>query len=425
MSSDLASQPPVVSVRDLGKHYRIARGAKPSRGNETLAESLVGRLRNPFARAQRDAFWAVRHVNFDVAEGEVLGVVGRNGAGKSTLLKLLSRITRPSEGHFELRGRVGSLLEVGTGFHPELTGRENIFLNGAILGMGRGEVKAKFDEIVDFSGVERFLDTPVKRYSSGMYVRLAFGVAAHLEPEILIVDEVLAVGDAEFQKKCLGKMKSVAGSGRTVLFVSHNMTAVRSLCSRCLWMENGSVREEGPAGEIVSKYLARAITTAACVDLTEHPGRPGGMSPALRRVEFFADGDLPPGGVAIGGTLRFRVLVHPPAAAIQSPVIGCVVTGPDGGRVFATHSRDAGAAFELGEPMWVECALPDLALAPGWYAMKLSLGGLGPTVDAVEDAAHFEVLPTDYFGNGRLPDAGQGVLVQRSHWTAQPAGAAA
>ena len=421
------AEPPVISVRGLGKHYRLshkAASATAGPGHDTLAEGLRGLLRR---RSTREEFWAVRGVDFDVREGETLGIVGRNGAGKSTLLKLLSRITRPSEGGFELRGRVGSLLEVGTGFHPELTGRENIFLNGAILGMTRREVKAKFDEIVAFSGVERFLDTPVKRYSSGMYVRLAFGVAAHLEPEVLIVDEVLAVGDAEFQKKCLGKMKDVAGSGRTVLFVSHNMTAVRGLCERVIWLDGGRVREDGPAGGVVDRYLARAVTAAASVDLTDHPGRAGGMRPCLRRVEFLAEGDAPAGGIPVGGTLRFRVLIEPPESSepLQSPVLGCVVSRQDGGRVFAAHSRDVpgpAGALDLGAgPSWVECELPGLALSPGWYAMKLSLGGLGPTLDSVEDAAHFEVLPTDYFGTGRLPDAGQGPLVQRSRWRVTPA----
>jgi lipopolysaccharide transport system ATP-binding protein len=206
----------------------------------------------------KDVFWALRDVSFSVKQGEILGIIGRNGAGKSTLLKILSRVTAPTSGEVKIRGRIASLLEVGTGFHPELTGRENIFLNGAILGMTKAEIKRKFDEIVDFSGVEQFLDTPVKRYSSGMYVRLAFAVAAHLEPEILIVDEVLAVGDAEFQKKCLGKMQSVAGHGRTVLFVSHNMLAVQKLCKNGLLLEKGSIKASGHIQDILDDYAATA-----------------------------------------------------------------------------------------------------------------------------------------------------------------------
>lgn len=219
-------------------------------------------------------FWALRNVSFEVQQGEVVGIVGRNGAGKSTLLKLLSRISEPTEGWAEIHGRVGSLLEVGTGFHPELSGRENITLNGAILGMSRREIASKFDEIVAFAEVERFIDTAVKHYSSGMYLRLAFAVAAHLEPDILIVDEVLAVGDAAFQKKCLGKMQDVAGHGRTVLFVSHNMSAVQSLCSRAIWLKDGSVHRDGRVGDVIPDYLQNAVAECAeqCWDEEEAPG---------------------------------------------------------------------------------------------------------------------------------------------------------
>jgi lipopolysaccharide transport system ATP-binding protein len=255
-----------IAVERMGKRYRI--GLEQQR-YKTFRDSLADAVRKPFGafgrRGRRaegegkpgagDQFWALRDVSFEVKPGEVVGVVGRNGAGKSTLLKLLSRITAPTVGRATIRGRVGSLLEVGSGFHPELTGRENIFLNGAILGMRRAEVERKFDEIVAFAEIARFIDTAVKRYSSGMYMRLAFAVAAHLEPEILIVDEVLAVGDAAFQRKCLGKMGTVAKDGRTVLFVSHNMTAVQTLCSRAIWLCDGEVEADGQADRVVAKYL--------------------------------------------------------------------------------------------------------------------------------------------------------------------------
>jgi lipopolysaccharide transport system ATP-binding protein len=249
---------PIISVRGLGKSYRIQLGErKPYR---TLRDDLVdfgkGLLKGQWRRSGTEEFWALKEINFEIYPGEVIGIIGRNGAGKSTLLKILSRVLQPTIGEAILCGRVASLLEVGTGFHPELTGRENIFINGSILGMSRSEIKRKFDEIVNFAEIEKFLDTPVKRYSSGMYVRLAFSVAAHLEPEILIVDEVLAVGDAAFQKKCLGKMEDVAKQeGRTVLFVSHNMAAVKSLCHESIWIDNGNIRGKGETGEIITKYL--------------------------------------------------------------------------------------------------------------------------------------------------------------------------
>jgi len=242
-----------VSVRGLSKSYSIAKNAAK---HTTAGEALMHKLRHPFEKAERETFWALSDVSFDIQKGDVVGIIGRNGAGKSTLLKILSRITEPTAGRIDLYGRVGSLLEVGTGFHAELTGRENIFLNGAILGMSRAEIARQFDAIVDFSGTEQFLDTPVKRYSSGMYVRLAFAVAAHLNPEILIVDEVLAVGDAEFQKKCLGKMQDVAASGRTVLFVSHQMQAVQSLCNKAIHLQSGQIIKNGDVDSVLHGYMS-------------------------------------------------------------------------------------------------------------------------------------------------------------------------
>jgi len=254
------STTPAITIENLGKRYTI--GHQRAR-NDGMRHAIEGAIRAPLAwlracrqnKLQQVDFWALKDVSFQIKQGEVVGIIGRNGAGKSTVLKLLSRITIPTEGRIRIDGRVACLLEVGTGFHYELTGRENIFLNGAILGMTRAEIIRKFDEIVAFSEIEEFLDTPVKRYSSGMYVRLAFAVAAHLEPEILLVDEVLAVGDAAFQKKCLGKMGSFAQSGRTVLFVSHNMEAIRSLCQRVVWLKEGRLHKDGEADEIVEAYF--------------------------------------------------------------------------------------------------------------------------------------------------------------------------
>ena len=284
MSSDELA----VSVRGLSKSYTIRHGASD---HITLAETALARLRHPFHRQARETFWALRDVDLDVRQGEVLGVIGRNGAGKSTLLKVLSRITDPSEGRIDLWGRVGSLLEVGTGFHPELTGRENIYLSGAILGMRRMEIRRKFDEIVEFADIGAYIDTPVKRYSSGMQVRLGFGVAAHLESEILIVDEVLAVGDASFQRKCLGKLEDVAhGGGRTVLFVSHNLQAVIALCDVAVYLDRGRLVEAGEASTVVRSYLERtaANTSERAWSNGEGPGDGGLRLVAVRIVS--ADG---------------------------------------------------------------------------------------------------------------------------------------
>jgi len=286
---------PIVRAEGLWKEYRLGM-FEAAYG--TLRETIANAVRSPLKkfRSQNggmngETLWALKNLSFIVDPSEVIGIIGRNGAGKSTLLKVLSRITEPTRGRVELYGRVASLLEVGTGFHPELTGRENIYLNGAILGMRRTEIQRKFDEIVAFSDLEKFLDTPVKRYSSGMYMRLAFAVASHLEPEILLVDEVLAVGDAAFQKKCLGKMGDVAKEGRTVIFVSHNMLAVQSLCQRVLWLEHGEIVENGPAGTVVSNYLNKSFggTTGSEAVWPEVEGAPGNDTVRLHAIRVRSD----------------------------------------------------------------------------------------------------------------------------------------
>ncbi|HZS06234.1 MAG TPA: ABC transporter ATP-binding protein [Blastocatellia bacterium] len=278
---------PIIKVENLSKQYRLGVGRVPY---ETLRESLIRAVRAPFGQLRRNGdapentIWALNGVSFQVRPGEVVGIIGGNGAGKSTLLKILSRITEPTAGGVDLYGRVGSLLEVGTGFHPELSGRENIYLNGAILGMRRDEIERKFDEIVAFAEVGKFLDTPVKHYSSGMYMRLAFSVAAHLEMEILLVDEVLAVGDAAFQKKCLNKMGDVARQGRTVLFVSHNLVAVQGLCSRAIWIQQGVVRQDGVATDVVSSYLRTSFSSATEQIWDDPTAAPGNEKVRLRRA---------------------------------------------------------------------------------------------------------------------------------------------
>jgi lipopolysaccharide transport system ATP-binding protein len=280
-----------ISVQGLSKRYRIG---QYQTAYGTLRDALSGGVRRVVAREHHDEerdMWALRDVSFDVPDGEVLGIVGRNGAGKSTLLKVLTRIVSPTEGRAEIRGRVGSLLEVGTGFHPELTGRENVFLNGSILGMRQREIVSKFDEIVDFAGVGPFLDTPVKRYSSGMSVRLAFAVAAHLEPEILLVDEVLAVGDAEFQRRCLGRMEDLSESGRTVVFVSHQMQAVAQLCDRAIWLDHGRVEREGPASDVVAEYLQAGYGAGSRREWADRATAPGNDLVRLRSVRVVQDGE--------------------------------------------------------------------------------------------------------------------------------------
>jgi len=294
----------VIRTDNLGKQYRIGGQQNAFR---TLRDSLTDVFVAPFRRASKllrgqpsgaadmsQTIWALRGVSFEINGGDVVGIIGRNGAGKTTLLKILSRITEPTEGFAEIQGRVGSLLEVGTGFHPELTGRENIYLNGAILGMKKAEIVAKFDEIVDFAEIDKFIDTPVKYYSSGMYVRLAFAVAAHLEPEILLVDEVLAVGDAAFQRKCLGKMGDVAREGRTILFVSHNMIAVQSLCSRAVWLNDGNVVQDGPVASVVASYMKSSMSNLITERVwNEEDKAPGNEVIRLHRVCIRPDKGYP------------------------------------------------------------------------------------------------------------------------------------
>jgi len=380
----------VISVENLSKRYLVGRRAYRTIDDrfpnfrDVLERSLrntarkladIGHGRQVVQGDTIEEFWALKDVSFEVREGEVLGIIGRNGAGKSTLFKILSRITEPTEGRITLRGRVASLLEVGTGFHPELTGRENIFLNGAILGMSRSEIRRKFDEIVAFAEIGKFLDTPVKRYSSGMYVRLAFAVAAHLEPEILIVDEVLAVGDTEFQKKCLGKMSEVAGSGRTVLFVSHNMSAVRTLCERAILLQNGSIVCDQATPATISNYLSDGAarqsvgaTAGNPVNLEGWIDRTTTGEALITEIEF-DDGN---GGDAIvfGGNLRVRMRARF-AVPLNNPIFGVVIHDATGVPVSNPESRHDGfRAGTVSDQLTVEAYLRNLNLYPGRYLLS-------------------------------------------------------
>lgn len=414
---------PAISVRNLGKRYRVGRGA--ARGSyRTLRESLARAASAPLRRLRGETngagedFWALKDVSFDVQPGEVVGIVGRNGAGKSTLLKILSRITKPTAGEVDVNGRVGSLLEVGTGFHPELTGRENIYMNGSILGMSRREIDRRFDEIVSFAEVEQFLDTPVKRYSSGMYVRLAFAVAAHLEPEILVVDEVLAVGDADFQKKCLGRMRDVSRSGRTVLFVSHNIACIESLCDRCCHFAGGRLLRVGPCLDVVRKYYESSQTaTDAFVELSWHKGRTSGSSPVMRSVELRDDFERPVRQVCMGEALTVRVGFVAPQT-IRQPVLGVVVKTSLGAPVFGVNNRFIpGFELDCSSPQAaLECRLEPLPLMPGIYWIDLWFGDAHRDIDVVYEAASFEVTAADIFGSGKLPPGSAGPVAWPATW---------
>jgi lipopolysaccharide transport system ATP-binding protein len=356
-----------------------------------------------------------------VKTGEVIGIIGRNGAGKSTLLKILARITKPTLGRVELRGRVGSLLEVGTGFHPELTGRENIYLNGSILGMTRREIARRFDEIVAFSEIDAFLDMPVKRYSSGMYVRLAFGVAAHLEPEILLVDEVLAVGDFKFQKKCLGKMREVGRSGRTVLFVSHNIAALEALCEQCILIDHGRVKARGETRSILAKYYEDGEDrTSGSRDLTEHRGRTNGSEPIMSRVTLTDDNCSAIPRIRMGSSLSIHVDFDVKGFPTR-PVLGVVIKTDLGTPLFGVNNRFI-PGFEfgsVGSPSTISCHLGTLPLMPGTYLVDLYLGNESRDLDVVHEAVAFEVVPADVFGSGKLPPSVVGPIFVPATWKLQ------
>jgi lipopolysaccharide transport system ATP-binding protein len=413
----------VIRVENLGKLYRLGEARRVR--YQTLRESLqraagamVTLLNRRAAAGKPQDFWALRDIHLEIGHGEAVALVGRNGAGKSTLLKILSRITKPTAGRVTLHGRVGSLLEVGTGFHSELTGRENIFLNGAILGMGRREIARKFDEIAAFADIDQFLDTPVKRYSSGMYVRLAFAVAAHLEPEILIVDEVLAVGDQRFQQKCLGKMDEATRHGRTLLFVSHNAAALAHLCTRAVLLERGQIVADGEPRSVLSQYLkADAAHGAADCDLVQSPARRSGAVPLVRRVRI-RDGDgRPTSRIACGGGLTIEIELES-ERPLLSPRVAVGFVNQWGQRVCTAATELSITPLPpLQGASQLRCEIAELPLAPGNYTLTLIAGtNQEPVMDCLDSVLALEVFPADFFGNGRLPIAGQGDTLVRSRW---------
>jgi len=399
----------VITVENLGKKYRIGRQSRNHRYamlRDVIAQKCAAPFRAVFAKngmfsppsargsqmagAASEDFWALKDVCFEIKQGEVVGIIGRNGAGKSTLLKILSRITEPTEGRVRIRGRVASLLEVGTGFHPELTGRENIFLNGAILGMNRAEITNKFDEIVAFAEVERFIDTPVKHYSSGMYVRLAFAVAAHLEPEILIIDEVLAVGDVVFQKKCLGKMQNVARSGRTVLFVSHNMQTVTGLTERAVLLQSGRVTANGVSSAVVEQYLAAQSSGDG---IYEHPAR--GDRPEITRVQLHTS-DLN-NLQHFGKSMTLEIDIMTPEAIPNAAISFHIMTSSHQPVLHVLNLDSEVPMLREAGTHKVSCRFPKLRLYPGHYYFVFYFGASEPRriFDAPKQVCPFEVAVLD------------------------------
>jgi lipopolysaccharide transport system ATP-binding protein len=416
-----------IKVDNLTKLYQLGTGSGSYRMlRDSIADSFTASWRRVTGQPvelsrPRDTLWALNNVSFEIQPGEVVGIIGRNGAGKSTLLKILGRITEPTSGRCLFRGRIGSLLEVGTGFHKELTGRENIYLNGSILGMKRREIDRKFDEIVDFAEIERFLDTPAKRYSSGMYVRLAFAVAAHLEPEILLVDEVLAVGDADFQKKCLGKMDNIAKGGRTVLFVSHQMSAVQRLCKQCLFLERGKLKAFGSKDEIIAQYLAEGSALnepGAWFDLTKAP-RSGNQQARFVGMRMYCPDDLVANHPYPDGPLEIQLSIESDEPRRVSSV---AVTLYDryGTALVNADTVALGETISLDRSTTVGLNIRSLHLNPGTYAIGLCLSNGKSLYDQIRDVMEIEVVDPPSSTFGKRPDSDGLVTCNLSVDTAPP-----
>lgn len=417
-----------IRAQSLGKKYRVGR-RESYHAIRDVVTSLVsdfvrkpGKINDLYAAQQKKEIWALKNVSLEVKKGEALGIIGPNGAGKSTLLKILSRITAPTEGRAEISGRIGSLLEVGTGFHPELTGRENIYLNGSILGMRKNEIAKKFDQIVEFAGISQFIDTPVKHFSSGMYVRLAFSVAAHLETEILLVDEVLAVGDAAFQLKCLTKMSEIAQSERTILFISHNMEAIRKLCDRSLLLDQGKVVKLGITQDVINSYLSsireQAGLTSGQVSLKEHPGRTKqhGGSVQLASIQTFQNGE-PKWKVTCGGDFEVVLGYEVTGSAAHKATFSVVFSNVYNQRITTCRSSDTSSedlkAQGRGRAI---CKIRHFPLRPGLYKISVGCDTEAGHSDGLYDVATLEVIGTDYYPSGQLPPAGFGDVLIDHAW---------
>ena len=415
-----------IRVENLSKIYHIGAEKKLDR---TFREVATDVLSGPFRRAANllsgksksaselsETFMALNDVSFELNRGEVLGVMGRNGAGKSTLLKVLSRITEPTSGKVTIYGHVGSLLEVGTGFHPELTGRENVYLNGSILGMKQARIDDKFDDIVDFAEVSKFIDTPVKHYSSGMYTRLAFAVAAHLEPEILIVDEVLAVGDAQFQKKCLGKMQDVANAGRTVLFVSHNMGAIQNLCTKAILLRAGQLIKSGSVEEVVQDYLSYMRTSTANA-FDDNPDRTGHGRLRFSGVQLFNGQGIATQSFVAGEPMRIEMAYKNPDHIRQAEAV-VTMYNHMGVSVTSFNTRLLNFAPDsLAPEGQFTCTIPELPLPPGNYRFAMALQDDGGTADLVPSAGTFDVISSVFYPGGRTQDPRYCLVMVRHEWS--------
>ena len=416
-----------IKVEGLGKRYQI--GEKQER-YQTLRDVLVKSVKrltvNRSRKIETSTIWALKDISVEINHGDVVGIIGGNGAGKSTLLKILSHITEPTAGRVTLYGRVGSLLEVGTGFHPELTGRDNIYLNGAILGMKKAEIERKFDEIVDFAEIEKFLDTPAKRYSSGMYVRLAFAVAAHLDPEILLVDEVLAVGDAQFQKKCLGKMSSIANTGRTILFVSHNMAVIQKLCTKTILLQKGKLLLDGATQDVISSYLKLLQPNNVqgdewLKDLSDHPGRDLDKKPIIKKAWLQNLNGEPCSTIQMGEGIRICFSFESDTP-IFGPGFGIGIDGMIGDRVFTinNHMAPIPGLSDSVQKGTVVCEFESLPLLPNTYYITFYLGEHRlRLVDHIERALGFTVVESDIFGTGVIPNRsnGDGVIYKSAKFS--------
>jgi lipopolysaccharide transport system ATP-binding protein len=424
--SDIAIQ-----VDNLGKLYRIGERQRYKALRDTLSDALYAPFRagaslfnghnghqsRASSRSSKNYIWSLKDISFEIKKGEAVGIIGRNGAGKSTLLKILSRITRPTEGRARIHGRVGSLLEVGTGFHPELTGRENIYLNGAIIGMKKKEIDRKFDQIVAFAEIEKFIDTPVKFYSSGMYIRLAFAVAAHLEPEILLVDEVLAVGDAAFQKKCLGKMGDVAQEGRTVLFVSHNVAAIVALCQKAILLDSGAIIGKGASKKIVDQYL-QGQERIRNVSLAERSDRKGNQALRFTAFELRDSQGIAADRAFSGEEINLAFKYQARKGSLKNVHVAIGIHGLFDETLFHLSTSVNGFDFQEIPPSGVIiCSIPCLALQNGKYSFNLFCTVGKEIADWIQNAGFIEVETGDFFGSGRLPPRDQGDFLVKHSWT--------